>query len=346
MRGFTLFASSALTRHLLGSSLPHAARLSLGTLGSHDRRHEPCECHQKHNMSPLVASIVIPTRNRPRALQECLDALASQSVAAGTFEVIVVDDGSHQPVQLEVARWAGRFQLVLVRQQNTGPAGARHRGVAEARGEFVAFTDDDCLPTPDWLKNLITPLWKQPEAMVGGTTYNGLKNDIRAETSQLILELVYEHFNSDPSGAYFFASNNIACRRDSYHASGGFDVNFDSPAAEDREFCDRWRLQERPLVWVPEARIEHRHPQSLYEFTRLHYRYGRAAYIYQARRARRRSGTMQADLGFHRSLPARVFGKLSLYPLMARPSIVLLLVWWQFINLLGFSSELIRSKLK
>lgn len=297
-------------------------------------------------MSAPVASIVIPTRNRPRALQDCLDALASQTVPAETFEVIVVDDGSNPPIQLEVARWADRFQLVLVRQQNTGPAGARHRGVAEARGELVAFTDDDCLPTPDWLEKLIAPLSEQPEGMMGGSTYNGLKNDIRTETSQLILKLVYEHFNSDPNGAYFFASNNIACRRDSYLASGGFDVSFDSPGAEDREFCDRWRLQERPLLSVPEARIEHRHPQSFYEFTCLHFRYGRGAYIYKDRRAARGSGTMQDDIGFHRSLPVLVSRQLSFYPLITRLSVVLLLVWWQFVNLLGFVRELIKRNLK
>jgi hypothetical protein len=81
--------------------------------------------------------------------------------------------------------------------------------------------------------------------MAGGSAFNGLATDVCAETSQLMLEIVSEHFNSDPSGAYFFASNNIAlCRSDSL-ASGGFDGEFGSPAAEDREFCDRWRLQGR-----------------------------------------------------------------------------------------------------
>jgi GT2 family glycosyltransferase len=82
---------------------------------------------------------------------------------------------------------------------------------------------------------------------------------VYAETSQLILEIVYEHFNSDLSNAYFFASNNIAMRRSDYLASGGFDGEFGSPASEDREFCDRWRLQGRSLRWVPSAQVEHRH---------------------------------------------------------------------------------------
>lgn len=290
-------------------------------------------------MDSPIASVIIPTRNRLQALERCLDALASQTLPTSSFEVIAVDDGSEPALFFEPARWASKFELKLIRQENTGPAGARNRGVFEARGEFLAFTDDDCLPTPTWLEKLVAALREKPTAMVGGSTFNGLKNDLFAETSQLILEMVYEHFNRNPANAYFFASNNIACRTDRYLASGGFDADFDSPAAEDREFCDRWRMQGRPLVWEKNALIEHRHAQSPTAFCRLHFRYGQGAFLYQAKRKERASGTMSQDLGFHRSLPVTVMKKISPYGFGVRCRLLANLSLWQVWNALGFFAE-------
>jgi len=287
-------------------------------------------------MDQLLASVVIPTRNRPQAVERCLDALAEQTLRPGSFEVIVVDDGSEPTLALDPARWSSTFALKLIHQKNTGPAGARNRGVAEARGEFLAFTDDDCLPTPPWLETLVAALRDHPEALVGGSTFNGLRNDLFAQTSQLIVDLVYSHFNRDPANSYFFASNNMALRRDHYLDSRGFDSDFGSPAAEDREFCDRWRMQNRPLIWEKAARIEHRHSQSLGGFIRLHWRYGQGAFLYQAKRKKRASGTMAEDLGFHRSLPKAVWVALSDHSPGRRLQLLSALMLWQLANAMGF----------
>ncbi len=286
-------------------------------------------------MNPIV-SVVIPTYNRPESIRNCLDALARQTLSPETFEVVVVDDGSLVPLILDPGEWASAFLLRVVRQENSGPSGARNRGAAAARGEFLAFTDDDCLPTPEWLQQLITTLKEHPVALVGGTTFNGLKNNLPAETSQLIIDMVYEYFNSRTTGAYFLASNNFACRHDAYISVGGFDADFPVPGAEDREFCDRWRMKQRPLVWVPFARMEHRHLLTFRKFINLHYRYGRGAYLYHAKRRKRNSGTMGEDFGFHRVFISSVPGKLSGYPMVVRLLLSVLLIVWQLANAVGF----------
>jgi glycosyltransferase involved in cell wall biosynthesis len=288
-------------------------------------------------MDNPIASVVIPTRNRPQEVERCLDALSKQTQPSGSFEVIVVDDGSEPALAIDPQRWAAKFELKLIHQKNTGPAGARNRGVAEARGEFLAFTDDDCLPTPTWLEKLVAALRANPEAMVGGSTFNGLKNDLFAETSQLIVQLVYNHFNRDPANAYFFASNNMACRRIDCLHLGGFDEEFPKAAAEDREFCDRWRMQGRPLVWEKNALIEHRHAQTLAGFCRLHFRYGQGAFLYQSKRKLRGSGTMAQDLGFHRSLPKLAGSCLEPYSLPQRVALGFNLLLWQIANAAGFA---------
>jgi hypothetical protein len=134
----------------------------------------------------------------------------------------------------------------------------------------------------------------------------------------------------------FFASNNIALRRDRYLASGGFDPDFELPAAEDREFCDRWRMQGHPLVWEKNAMIEHRHAQTLAGFCRLHFRYGQGAFFYHSKRKLRSSGTMAQDLGFHRELPRLVRSQLSSYAPFLVLGVLANLFVWQCVNAAGF----------
>lgn len=289
--------------------------------------------------NPLV-SIVIPTYARPAQLRDCLGALAQQTMAADTFEVVVVDDGSPQPVVPPEDTTPTGPTIRIIRQSNAGPSAARNRGVAEARGELIALTDDDCLPTPTWLESLVTTHRQFPDALAGGITFNGLTDDLFATTSQMIIDLVYEHFNADEASAYFLTSNNMLCSRVNYGELGGFDTAFARAGAEDRDFCDRWRASGRPLRLVPAATLEHRHAQTLKQFLGLHYRYGRGAYRYQAKRRLRGSGTMSHDMNFHRSLLRRLPRHLQKHRgLFRKVQITTAILLWQVANAAGFVRE-------
>jgi GT2 family glycosyltransferase len=292
-------------------------------------------------MSEPAVTVVVPTYDRPRQLQACLDALALQTLSE-PWEVVVVDDGSPRPLAGLAELFAGRLALRVVRQANCGPAEARNRGVAEAGGEYVAFTDDDCRPEPAWLETLLVAARGRPGSLVGGRTWNGLPDELFASTSQLIVDLVYEHFNADPDAAYFFASNNMLCPRERFVALGGYDRRFPRAGAEDRDFCDRWRVSGWPLVWREGARVEHRHSQSLRGFIDLHFRYGRGARLYQAMRRARRSGTMRDDLGFHATLMRRVGRRAAADGGRWRwGTVVACLALWQVANAAGFATEAI-----
>ncbi|MFP2912969.1 glycosyltransferase family 2 protein [Pyxidicoccus sp. 3LFB2] len=84
-------------------------------------------------------SIVIPTYNRARLLEETLASVFAQEET--DYEVLVVDDGSTDDTLETVARYGE--QVRLLRQQNAGPGAARNLGIQEARGEYVAFLDSD-----------------------------------------------------------------------------------------------------------------------------------------------------------------------------------------------------------
>lgn len=295
---------------------------------------------------PLV-SVVIPTFARPRPLRHCLDALVRQTLPTTDFEVVVVDDGGPTPAEAVVAEFAPRLAVRGVRQDNAGPAAARNRGAREASAPLVAFTDDDCRPRPEWLERLLAGEREHPGSLVGGATVNGLPDHVFSATSQLIVDLVYEHFNADPDRAYFFASNNILCRRDRLLGLGGFDTAFPRAGAEDRDFCDRWRAAGLRLVWRPDALIDHFHGQSLRGFVDLHLRYGRGAHRYQAKRRARGTGTMREDLGFHRALPRRVWQRLG-RPLGYGRSVQIAaaLALWQVVNAAGFVSQALGDRRK
>src|ERR1043165_5810022 len=154
-------------------------------------------------------SIIIPTYSRPAALTACLEAIALLDYPRDRFEVIVVDDGSPTPAEQVVASFSSRFSVRSLRQERAGPAAARNLAATCARGDFLAFTDDDCLPDRDWLRIFARHFAAHPDYLIGGRTLNALPDNLCSATSQAVIDVVYQHFNLGED-ALFFASNNFA----------------------------------------------------------------------------------------------------------------------------------------
>ncbi|MEQ1690962.1 MAG: glycosyltransferase [Gemmatimonas sp.] len=234
-------------------------------------------------------SIVVPTFRRNHSLRECLGALARLDYARTAFEVIVVDDGSLDPPTDEVR---GFEDLLIVRlvvvTPNAGPAKARNAGAAQASGEYLVLMDDDCVPDPDWLRRFDDRLRDFPRALVGGSLRNGAPESICAEASQQLVDYLYRYYNSDHDNARWFMSANIACPRAEFLSIGGFGTDFPLAAAEDRDFCDRWREAGYRLIMAPRATVSHVRPMSLAKFWQQHRTYGRGAHHLHQARSRRR----------------------------------------------------------
>jgi GT2 family glycosyltransferase len=118
--------------------------------------------------TPLV-SIVIPTYNRAHLLGEALDSVFSQTWKQ--FEAIVVDDGSTDATPEVLYPYVERFGLRVERQANGGPSAARNRGIAAARGKYVAFLDSDDLWLPVKLAVQIPRLEAQPSAVMSYSNF-------------------------------------------------------------------------------------------------------------------------------------------------------------------------------
>lgn len=101
--------------------------------------------------SDEFVSVVVPTYNRGRSIEKCLEALLQQSHA--NIEIIISDDNSSdETVAIVTTFMRSDPRVKLVRSSiNTGPAGARNRAIKKAGGNFVFFTDDDVVVPPDWI---------------------------------------------------------------------------------------------------------------------------------------------------------------------------------------------------
>ena len=281
-------------------------------------------------------SIIIPTYNRPERLANCLNAIAKLDYPSDRFEVIVVDDGSNTPLDEVVAPLQNKIQIKLFRQANAGPAAARNRGVKEAQGEFLAFTDDDCQPLPNWLNEFAVSLANAPTAMIGGKTINALADNPFSTASQKLIDYLYEYYNPAKGKKAFFASNNIAMPKSGFDSLDGFDVSFPLAAAEDRDFCDRWQAN-YPMVYNPQAQINHYHHLNLKSFWRQHFGYGRGAFCFHQLRSQRAAKAIEVEpLSFYFDLLAYPFSQVTEQPKVIISGLFFLS---QVANVAGFFAE-------
>lgn len=289
------------------------------------------------NQNNPFFSIVIPTYSRPERLATCLQSIAQLEYPCDRFEVIVVDDGSEPPLDSVVAPFQNQLNLTLLRQPNSGPATARNTGAAHAQGKYLVFTDDDCMPTPNWLQALERGFITIPDCLIGGRTFNALPDNLYSTASQLLLDYLYGYYNADPEQARFFASNNFALPADYFRQIGSFDTSFPLAAGEDRELCDRLVHNGYSMVYVPDANIYHAHKLTLRSFWRQHFNYGRGAFHFHQVRARRNQEPMKVEpSSFYLNLLSYPFAQKSSQPALLLSALFLLS---QVANVAGFFWE-------
>lgn len=229
-------------------------------------------------------SVVIPTYNRLDVLPEVLAALAAQE-GAPPFEVLVVDDGSTDGT----ADWLGRrapSHVRVLRQPNQGPAAARNHGVAEARGERVAFLGDDTVPAPDWLARHRRAARERPDAerlaVIGYTSWHARMrlNPFLRYINEHGLQFGYALIE-DPEDVPFnflYTSNLSLPRR--LLLDEPFDLRFPYAAWEDTELGYRLERRGLRLVYEPAARVAHDHPTTIRRFTARQEKVGYSAVVF------------------------------------------------------------------
>ncbi|RZU02265.1 oligosaccharide flippase family protein [Rivibacter subsaxonicus] len=202
------------------------------------------------NELPRV-SLVMPVWNGEATVRACLDAVEAQTYPRELIQVIVVDNGSSDATARIVAEYPG---VMLLHEPSPGSYSARNRGITEARGEYIAFTDADCMPAPDWLARAVDAARAAPDVgIVGGRIeLFGLEGD-----SELCVQ--YENILGFDQQKYIrrghCASANWVSPKALIEALGGFDPSLKSGG--DFELARRVRAAGRRLVYCPQAVVRH-----------------------------------------------------------------------------------------
>jgi len=212
-------------------------------------------------------SIVIPTFNGASRIGACLDSLTGQT-AGRDIEILVIDDGSKD----NIAEVAARYPAVrLIRQKNAGPASARNRGAREACGEILLFTDDDCVPTSNWLDAMLEP-FRQPDVVGAKGTYRTRQKSLTARFVQVEYEDKYRLMQGLES-IDFIDTYSAGFLRNRFLEMEGYDTSFPVACAEDVELSYRMSARGWKMKFVPTAVVFHTHPNTLTSYLRKKYKF-------------------------------------------------------------------------
>lgn len=240
-------------------------------------------------------SLVVATFNRRPLLERLLQQLEGQTLPHPRFEVVVVDDGSEEPVAPGLDKLEVTYALRVLRQKNSGVAKARHHGVLQARGDILVIVDDDMQVPPEFLQaHLDAHQGPEPTAVLG-----------RIRPDENLAKMpVFERFHaaslekwasSVKSGALKAVGNNlctgnVSMRRADYLAVGGFDPTLER--SEDAELGLRLEKRGVRLVFAEEPYTIHSSDHTqLKKWLGRCYRYG----LYELRIARKHPDVLHAD---------------------------------------------------
>ena len=253
---------SVATRQL-GRRLVHAGM-------AHPRRGGPASAAVDRSRT----TVVVPVRDRSDALDRCLGSLDPE------VAVVVVDDGSEDPVSVEKVCRRHHARLIS-RSVNGGPAAARNEALASIDTELVAFLDSDCSATEDWLAGLV---WLfddpevvavaprvRPEPSMGGARCSVLA---RFSSARSALDMGPDEGEGGPDRLVRFVPSAALVVRTA-SLGRGFD-----PALRVGEDVDLvWRLLDEggQVRYVPAVTVHHREPSTWVGLLTRRFRYGTSA---------------------------------------------------------------------
>ncbi|MDJ0736428.1 MAG: glycosyltransferase [Nostocaceae cyanobacterium] len=234
------------------------------------------ETGNSNNFLPKV-SVVVPIYNGEGDLPDLISCLEAQTYPKQQVEYLLVDNNSSDRTLAILHNTAANSPITIRPQsqnQIQSSYAARNTGIRAATGDFIAFTDADCRPQPQWLLSLIKPFVKPNVAIVAGEIVALPGNSLLEQYAQHQDTLSQKHTLNHKFCAYGQTANLAICRQAlekvglfrPYLTTGG-----------DADIC--WRILRQnigSLEFVPEAIVEHRHRSTLRELKSQWRRYGRS----------------------------------------------------------------------
>lgn len=222
-------------------------------------------------------SIIVPCYDAASTLKPALASWQAQRLDGFEIEILIIDNNSTDRSLEIVASTPG---VRLLREPEQGAYAARNRGLAEARGAVLVFTDPDCVAEDDWLEKLVAPLHDPGVVIsIGRSLLHG-----RSLALQTLAD--YEHVKDDLilSGSdatlYYGHTNNMAVRRAVFDAIGPFDARRRGADVICVQRCAA-HFGPEAVVYTPEARVEHLEMDGLATYYRKVFTYGWSQALYR-----------------------------------------------------------------
>jgi len=228
--------------------------------------------------SNLLMSVIVPFRNSAATLPDCLAALAAgQHPGAEYFFVNnASSDGSAEIVRRFIRETKSASAWRLLDEERLGSDVARNRAAREAAGEWLVFTDSDCMPEPDWLKDLEREMQSGASiaALAGQILPGKITNAVSKCLSLYTLppnreERVWRAFTLTAGG---FPTANFAVRRAVFERMGGFDES--AAPAGDHDLCARIYAAGLAIKALARARVRHIHRTKFRNLAEQSFRFG------------------------------------------------------------------------
>jgi len=217
-------------------------------------------------------SVIIPVRNRPKDIVECLSALSNVDYPKNKLEIIVVDDGSNDDTVARVRD----FNVKLISQSiSRGPAASRNVGARKATGDILAFLDSDCVAEQGWLKKIVPFFSLEGMGAVGGFVDSYFKSSRldRYEAAFSSLNMGKRIlFGASSESNFYVPTCNMFIQRDVFETAGAFTSGMH--VGEDVDLCWRMRKKGYFLLYVPFGSVAHKHRNHLGKMLKRRAEYG------------------------------------------------------------------------
>lgn len=249
-------------------------------------------------MPDTALSVVVCTRNRLPGLKRCLEAFRAVATPQA-WELVIVDNCSSDGTSEYLSAWkpehTDRPRFVMAREERRGLATARNKGWRTAAADIIAFTDDDCYVSPDYVDAVLQAFQDHTGAgFVGGRLLLYDSSDLKVALQELAEQRFFPPYSFIPAGAV--AGANMAFRRTVLERIGGFDERLGAGTpfpCEDIDAVAAALWAGMPGVYDPRLVVHHHHGRKTAdEAARLirSYDAGRGAYYakYIGRKASRR----------------------------------------------------------
>ena len=228
-----------------------------------DGGHRSCACMKNIADRSLELSVVVPTFGRPDAVQKLLESLRAQTLESTRFEVVIVDDGSPTPIQLEASSYP--FRVVLLRQDNQGPGAARNLAFEHCQAALVLILNDDAVPASKLLETHLAAHADAPPKTAVLGSFHFTEEALRSPFVQLLddsnLLFAFRTLrHGELSNWTCFWTCNISLPLAAIQEVGGFDAEtFPEAICEDVELGYRLEREGWSVLYRSDAECHHDH---------------------------------------------------------------------------------------